>query len=52
MDPYTVVNLVMQELERRGVKSHYGPSVNLREAAEHAAALLESMDAPIVELNA
>lgn len=50
MDPYTIVNLVMQELARRGVKSHYGPEVNLREAAEHAAAMLNAMDAPVVEL--
>jgi len=52
MDPYVVVNLVMQELERRGIKSHYGPSANFREAAEHAAGLLEAMDAPVIELDA
>ncbi|GAA4506316.1 hypothetical protein GCM10023191_063230 [Actinoallomurus oryzae] len=50
MDPYTVVNMVMQELARRGVKSHYGPEINLREAAEHAAAMLDAMGAPVVEI--
>jgi hypothetical protein len=40
----------MQELARRGVKTSYGPGVNLREAAEHAAAMLDAMDAPVVEI--
>jgi len=51
MDPYIIINLVMQELERRGIKSHYGPTANFREAAKHAAAMLTAMDAPIVELE-
>jgi hypothetical protein len=51
MDPYTIVNMVMQELARRGVKSYYGPERDLREAAGHAATLLDAMGAPVIELT-
>jgi hypothetical protein len=51
MDPYTVVNLVMQELARREIKTHYGPDADLGEAARHAVALLDALGAPVVEIQ-
>lgn len=42
-DPWGVVNVVMHDLSSHGVKSRFGPEANLGEAAQHAAALLESL---------
>lgn len=49
MDPYAIVNLVMQDLAKRGIKSRFGPEADIRLAAECVAQMLAALDVAVVE---
>jgi hypothetical protein len=42
-DPQSILDLVMDDLSRRGIKSAFGPEADLADAARSAARLLQAL---------